>query len=100
MSVLSRLFARLPFDRFLWLLLGTVALASLWPARGAAQPWVDHGVSLAISLLFLLYGARLGPAAIAAGLRHWRLQGLAVAATYGFFPLVGLLVGLLLRHVA
>ena len=36
------------------------------------MPAVEHGSTLAVALLFLLYGARLAPQAIWAGLAHWR----------------------------
>jgi sodium/bile acid cotransporter 7 len=60
------------------------------PARGAAATWVEHGTTIAVALLFLLYGARLAPQAIWAGLAHWRLQLLVFASTFMLFPLVGL----------
>jgi sodium/bile acid cotransporter 7 len=41
-------------------------------------------------LLFLLYGARLAPQAIWAGLAQWRLQLLVFASTFLLFPLIGL----------
>lgn len=84
-------------DRFLLLLIATVALASILPARGAAVPIVDRGTMLAVALLFLLYGARLSPRAIGAGLAHWRLQSLVFASTFIAFPLVGLGVTALVR---
>ncbi|WP_445491254.1 bile acid:sodium symporter family protein [Rhodopseudomonas sp. RCAM05734] len=88
---------RLPVDPFLLLLIGTVALAALLPARGAATGYVDHAVTAAVALLFLLYGARLSPAAVREGLLHWRLQSMVFASTYLLFPLVGLVASLLLR---
>jgi solute carrier family 10 (sodium/bile acid cotransporter), member 7 len=88
---------RLPFDHFLMLLIGTVALAALLPARGAAAGIVDDAVTVAVGALFLLYGARLAPRAIGAGLGHWRLQSLVFASTFILFPIVGVIVGLLAR---
>jgi sodium/bile acid cotransporter 7 len=87
----------LRLDRYLLLLIATVALAALLPARGAATAWVDHGVALAVALLFFLYGARLAPDAIWRGMSHWRLQALIFASTYVLFPILGLVVTLLLR---
>lgn len=46
-------------------------------------------VVTAITLLFFLYGARIFPQAIWAGIMHWRLQGLGFAKTFAFFPAVG-----------
>ncbi|ONF95172.1 bile acid:sodium symporter family protein [Sphingomonas jeddahensis] len=88
MPTLRRLLAKA--DRFLLLLTATVALAAILPARGAAVPVVEHITTLAVALLFLLYGARLAPQAIWAGIAHWRLQSLVFASTYILFPLIGL----------
>ncbi|WP_051273284.1 bile acid:sodium symporter family protein [Sphingomonas phyllosphaerae] len=77
-------------DRFLLLLIATVALAAVFPARGEAALWVEHGTTVAVALLFLLYGARLAPQAIWAGLAQWRLQLLVFASTFLLFPLIGL----------
>ncbi len=81
---------RLPIDRFLLMLIGTVILAAIVPAHGAAVPVVDVAVSVAVSLLFFLYGAKLAPKAVVDGLLHWRLQLLVMASTYVLFPLLGL----------
>lgn len=55
MPTLRRLLARA--DRFLLLLIATVALAAILPARGAAVPVVEGFTTFAVALLFLLYGA-------------------------------------------
>lgn len=52
--------------------------------------WVEHGTTVAVALLFLLYGARLAPQAIWAGLSQWRLQLLVFLSTFLLFPLIGL----------
>jgi sodium/bile acid cotransporter 7 len=92
--------SRLPIDPYLLLLLGTVGLAWLLPARGAAATLTDDVVSGAVALLFFLYGARLAPEAIWAGITHWRLQGMVLLSTYGLFPLIGVGLQALLRgHV-
>jgi sodium/bile acid cotransporter 7 len=84
------LLRRIPIDRFLMLLIASVALAALFPAHGAAVPVVDVGVSVAVALLFFLYGAKLAPKAVVEGLLHWRLQALVMASTFVLFPLLGL----------
>lgn len=89
--------ARSPIDPYLLTLLGTVAIALVLPARGRSLAAVDTGVQGAVAGLFFLYGARLSPAAIWAGLMHWRLQGLVFASSFLLFPLVGLAVGALTR---
>lgn len=85
MTALRRL-----IDPYLLMLIGTVILAALLPARGQAAVVTEWGTSAAVALLFFLYGARLSPAAIWAGLSHWRLQSLVLASTFVVFPLIGL----------
>jgi solute carrier family 10 (sodium/bile acid cotransporter), member 7 len=97
MSAFQTLCARLRIDPYLLLLIATVALAALLPARGSATGIVDVAVDLAVALLFLLYGARLKPEAIWSGLSHWRLQSLIFASTYILFPMTGVVLALLLR---
>ncbi|WP_267386265.1 bile acid:sodium symporter family protein [Sphingomonas sp. GC_Shp_3] len=86
-------------DRYLLLLIATVVLAAVLPARGDAAIWVDRGVNVAVAALFLFYGARLKPEAIWRGLSHWRLQALIFASTYLLFPLVGLAVTFAFRGI-
>ncbi|WP_062114828.1 bile acid:sodium symporter family protein [Aureimonas sp. AU40] len=98
MSFRSRL-RRIPVDRFLLMLIATVAIAAVLPARGEvaeAFDWITYG---AIALLFFLYGARLSPQAVWAGLLHWRLQGFVFLSTFALFPLIGLLVAPLAGRV-
>ncbi|WP_375428288.1 bile acid:sodium symporter family protein [uncultured Sphingomonas sp.] len=86
---------RLPLssiEPFLLWLIGTVALASLLPARGGWGSAVGHMADIAIALLFFLHGARLSRTAIAQGMRHWRLHLLVLAATFGLFPVVGMAI--------
>ncbi|WP_294190045.1 bile acid:sodium symporter family protein, partial [uncultured Sphingomonas sp.] len=87
MSVIRRF-----IDPYLLLLLATVALAAVLPARGEGARVAEVAVTVAVALLFFLYGARLAPAAIWAGLTHWRLQGLVFLSTFLLFPLLGLAV--------
>jgi solute carrier family 10 (sodium/bile acid cotransporter), member 7 len=81
-------------NAFVLSLLATVGIATLLPARGGFAPVVDHATTVAIALLFFLYGTRLSPREAWAGLRHWRLHLTVVVATFVVFPLLGLLVGL------
>lgn len=67
-----------------------VALASVWPVRGAAAADFGLATKLAIALLFFLHGARLSREAVIAGAAHWRLHLVIVALTFGLFPLLGL----------
>jgi sodium/bile acid cotransporter 7 len=79
-------------DPFLLLLIATVALASLVPARGAATHAFELATQFAIALLFFLHGAKLSREAIMQGIGNWRLHALVLASTYGLFPAIGLLL--------
>jgi solute carrier family 10 (sodium/bile acid cotransporter), member 7 len=77
-------------DPYLLMLLGTVGIAALVPARGIWAGVADEAVTIAVALLFFLYGARLAPAAIWAGLSNWRLQLVVLLSTFLLFPLIGI----------
>jgi sodium/bile acid cotransporter 7 len=72
------------------LILLTVGIAALLPAGGAVATGVGHATTVAIGLLFFLYGARLSTREAIEGLKHWRLHGTVVLATFVLFPLLGL----------
>jgi solute carrier family 10 (sodium/bile acid cotransporter), member 7 len=76
-------------DPFILALLGTVALASLFPADGVTATWVGYIATSAVVLLFFLHGVRLPRENLVAALLHWRLHLLILATTYAFFPLMG-----------
>lgn len=86
---------RLRIDPFLVLVLATVGIAVVLPARGGAAGVVDVATTVAIGLLFFLYGARLSTGEVLGGLRHWRLHTTVLVATFVLFPLLGLAAGLL-----
>ncbi|MGV9453480.1 bile acid:sodium symporter family protein [Streptomyces sp. NPDC003635] len=80
----------MPIDPYLLLLLGTVGLAALVPARGTGADVASGASTAAIALLFFLYGARLSTREALDGLRHWRLHITVLACTFLVFPLLGL----------
>ncbi|TAM11992.1 MAG: bile acid:sodium symporter [Nevskiaceae bacterium] len=84
-------------DRFVLLLLATIAVASVLPARGAAAVVVHSLVNVAIAGLFFLHGAKLSRESVIAGVTHWRLQLCVLASTWLLFPLLGLLLRPLLE---
>jgi sodium/bile acid cotransporter 7 len=81
---------RIPIDPYILLLLGTVGLAALLPARGTGADVASGASTLAIAFLFFLYGARLSTREALDGLRHWRLHVTVLACTFVVFPLLGL----------
>ncbi|OYW85611.1 MAG: bile acid:sodium symporter [Sphingobium sp. 32-64-5] len=83
---------RMLLDPFILMLVGAVVLASVLPARGGFVPVVGIISTIGIVLLFFFHGAKLSRAAIIAGASNWRLHLAILAATYGLFPLLGLVV--------
>jgi len=80
----------MPVDPYIVLLLATVGLAALVPARGTAADTVSGASTAAIAFLFFLYGARLSTREALDGLRHWRLHVTVLLCTFVVFPLLGL----------
>lgn len=78
------------FEPFILMLLGTVVLASLLPARGGWATAVGYAADIGIVLLFFLHGAKLSREAILAGMRNWQLHLAVLAVTFVAFPLLGL----------
>lgn len=82
--------ARIFPDRFVPVLLATIALASLLPVSGRAVP-VAHGLSTAaVVLLFFLNGVRLPRHEVLHGIRNWKLQGAVMGFCFGVMALLGL----------
>ena len=82
----------LGIDNFTLALVATVTAATLLPARGAMAALFDDATVVAVALLFFLHGAKLSRQAIIAGASHWRLHLTVFAATFGLFPLLGLML--------
>ena len=96
---MTRVFSRLPIDGFLIAIIVTAGIASVLPARGVWVDVFDGLTTVAIALLFFLYGARLSPAETLAGLKHWRLHITILSFTYLVFPLIGLAAVALTRDL-
>ena len=77
-------------DRYVLAILGMVVLASILPVRGVYATDLALLTKLVIALLFFLHGAKLSRDAVVAGLTHWRLHLVILAATFALFPLLGL----------
>ncbi len=84
--MLARIFA----DRFVLLLLATIALASVLPVRGESADTAALISMAAIFLLFFLNGVRLPRDEVLHGVRNWRLQGAIFLFVFGVMPMVGL----------
>lgn len=81
---------RLGIDGYMMLLVAMVLLGALLPARGVAAEVLHFATYWAVALLFFVYGAKLDPSSVRAGLLNWRLQGLTLGATFVLFPVLGL----------
>jgi sodium/bile acid cotransporter 7 len=77
-------------DPFIVVLILTVVLATVLPARGAIASTVSIVATAAIVLLFFLHGVRLPRENLTAALVHWRLHLTILAASFVFLPLLGL----------
>lgn len=86
---MNTLLRRLRLDPYILAIVGMVALAAALPARGMGKDALDQLVVAAIAILFFLYGARISPQAIWAGITHWRLQSLVFGTTFIVFPAIG-----------
>jgi sodium/bile acid cotransporter 7 len=76
-------------DRFILVLAGTIAFASIAPLPAA---WTDTGqlvAGVAIFFLFFLHGLRLSRADVVRAASDWRLQGLIALFVFGVMPLSG-----------
>jgi sodium/bile acid cotransporter 7 len=80
-------------EPFILMLLGTVLLASILPARGGWATLAANAADVGIVLLFFLHGAKLSREAIWEGARNWRLHLTVLATTFVVFPLLGLAFG-------
>ena len=89
----NRLLTALRPDSFTLMMLATVALASVAPARGTAVPLLDALVKASVMALFFLHGARLAREVVLQAIGHWRLQFLILALTYLAFPAIALAAG-------
>lgn len=78
-------------DILIVLIVSAVIVAIIAPARGQFAEWFSVATSIAIAVLFYLYGARLSTREALDGLKHWRLHLTILAFTFVVFPIIGLL---------
>jgi sodium/bile acid cotransporter 7 len=86
-------------DRFIWVLFGAIAVAIIWPARGANAELANLVSAAAVFLIFLLHGIRLPRAEVIAGLGNWRLQGAIAAFVFLGMGFAGLVLARLLDNL-
>lgn len=79
-------------DRFVLLLLATIAFASVLPVQGVYADYATTLSSCAIFLLFFLHGLRLPAAEVATAIRHWRLQVAIWLFVFAAMPLAAMLI--------
>lgn len=77
-------------DPLIYLIMAAVVVAIAAPARGTFAEVFSTATSVAIAVLFFLYGARLSTQEALRGLYHWRLHLLILCFTFVLFPLIGL----------
>ncbi|MBB1042082.1 MULTISPECIES: bile acid:sodium symporter family protein [unclassified Dietzia] len=82
---------RLRIEPFILAILAAVVVAAVLPATGGAATALGWVTTVGIAVLFFLYGARLEPRELLAGVKHWRLHSVVLAATFLLFPAFGLL---------
>lgn len=78
-------------DPFILSILLILVLGILFPVPGR---WIDALTTIgtvAVMILFLVYGMRLRTSEVWEGLKNLRLQGSVFAATFLVFPLIGIL---------
>ena len=84
-------------DRFTNLLILAVLIATVLPVQGQSAVAMSWVTNLAIALLFFLHGSRLSREAIIKGASHWRLHTAIFSTTFIFFPIMGVVLGPVLR---
>ncbi len=87
---LPTLLKRAGLDGFILALLLVIVLAKLWPEPGVQEgPFsLSETANYGVTLIFFLYGLRLNPEKLRAGLSNWRLHLLVQFSTFILFPLL------------
>ncbi|WP_297338222.1 bile acid:sodium symporter family protein [Algoriphagus sp.] len=94
MSKILQLAQKVGLNGFLAGLLMAICFAWLFPAFGAEDsfvPWKPI-INIGIAVVFFMYGVKLDPAQIRAGLVNWKLHVLIQGFTFLIFPVVILVV--------
>lgn len=86
------MFQRVIADRFIWILLATIALASFLPVRGRMVDAANLAGGAAVFVIFLLHGIRLSRAEVWSAITNGRVHGAIAAFIFIAMPLIGLLL--------
>ena len=92
-----RVFLKNNLDKYTLALIGTVILATVCPVYGRGYDLTQALSKIVVGLLFFLHGAKLSRQNLWLGLTHWRLHLLIIGATFVMFPLLGLMLGPVLK---
>lgn len=76
-------------DPLIVLIILSVIIAIILPARGAFADAFDVATKIGIALLFFLYGARLSPREALEGVKAWKLHLVILCFTFVVFPIIG-----------
>ena len=87
------------FDTYIAMMLATVALATLLPARNRGAEVVGLAADVGIVVLFFLYGTRLSPRTALGGLMKWKLHLAVLLTTFALFPALGVGLSYLARDL-
>lgn len=85
-------------DSFLLLILSAVLIASLWPVQGQTAHVLNMVLWWGVALLFFLYGVRLPTRDAIDAIRSWQLHSSVLAASFVFFPILGVLGYVITRN--
>jgi sodium/bile acid cotransporter 7 len=90
MPSVLRTLAQLGLDGFLLGLVAAVLLAWVWPQPGASGGVLhaELASTVGVGLLFFLYGLKLSPRNLRAGLTRWKLHLIVQSGTFLVFPAV------------
>ncbi|WP_192349501.1 bile acid:sodium symporter family protein [Algoriphagus sp. Y33] len=91
---LAKTLNKVGINGFLLGLFAAILLAWIFPFVGSNQspvPWKPI-INVGIGLVFFLYGVKLDPVQLKAGLRNWKLHVLIQLTTFVIFPLLVLAI--------
>lgn len=77
------------FDPFIASLLVILVLGILIPAPPGFISFTKQAGNVLVTVLFLVYGARLATTEVWSGIKNWKLQGAVFLSTFLLFPLLG-----------